>query len=274
MKKYKILIISTISIVVLLFITYLFAIQGEKSNSTDISWITEIPIAHRGLDNGDIPENSMQAFKNAIEKEYAIELDVQLTKDKQLVVFHDSNLLRLTGDSRDINDVNYEELKDLKLENTNETIPTLKEVLDLVNDQVPLLIEIKNGENAKELAKKTYDIVKDYEGRYAVQSFDPFILQWFKENANGVIRCQLSSNFIGEPGIGLKWYEKFCLKNLLLNFLSKPHVVAYDLNGIDTLSVKLLKEKYPIISWTITNEEEMKIGYDKSDNIIFDNILP
>jgi len=98
MKKYKILIISTISIITLLFITYLFAIQGEKSNSTDISWITEIPIAHRGLDNGDIPENSMQAFKNAIEKGYAIELDVQLTKDKQLVVFHDSNLLRLTGD--------------------------------------------------------------------------------------------------------------------------------------------------------------------------------
>ena len=274
MKKYKILIISTISIVVLLFITYLFAIQGEKSNSTDISWITEIPIAHRGLDNGDIPENSMQAFKNAIEKGYAIELDVQLTKDKQLIVFHDSNLLRLTGDSRDINDVNYEELKNLKLENTNETIPTLKEVLDLVDDQVPLLIEIKTGKEAKELAKKTYDIVKDYKGRYAVLSFDPFILQWFKENANDIIRCQSSSNFIGEPGIGLKWYEKFCLKNLLLNFLSKPHVVAYDLNGVDTLSVNLLKEKYPIISWTITNEEEMKIGYDKSDNIIFDNILP
>ena len=156
MKKYKILIISIVSIVALLFITYLFAIQGEKSNNTDITWIIAIPIAHRGLDNGDVPENSMEAFKNAIEKGYTIELDVQLTKDKQLVVFHDSNLSRLTGDSRDINDVNYEELKDLKLENTNETIPTLNEVIELVNDQVPLLVEIKNGEGAKELAQKTY----------------------------------------------------------------------------------------------------------------------
>ena len=124
------------------------------------------------------------------------------------------------------------------------------------------------------MAKNTYDIVKDYKGRYAIQSFSPFILQWFKENANEVIRCQLSSNFNGEPGIGLKWYEKFLLRNLLLNFLSKPHVIAYDLNGLDNLAIKLLKGKYPIISWTLTNNEDMKIGYDKSDNIIFDNILP
>ena len=273
MKKYKVLIISAIVAVMLLFIAYLFAIQGDKTNN-NISWLTEIAIAHRGLHNEDIPENSMASFKNAIEKGYTIELDVQLTKDKELVVFHDNNLLRLTGDSRDIADVDYEELKDLKIKNTNETIPTLKEVLDLVDNQVPLLIEIKTGQIAKELAQKTYDIVKDYQGRYAVQSFDPFILQWFKENANEVIRCQLSSDFKGESGKGLKGYEKFLLKNLLLNFLSKPHAIGYDLNGIDTLSVNLLKGKYPVISWTITNEEEMKTGYEKSDNIVFENILP
>ena len=116
--------------------------------------------------------------------------------------------------------------------------------------------------------------MKNYKGRYAVQSFDPFILQWFRENASEVIRCQLSGNFTGEQNSNLKWYEKFLLKNMLLNFASKPNVIAYDLEAINNLPVKLLKGNYPIISWTIKNEDEMKLAYKKTDNIIFDNILP
>ena len=84
----------------------------------------------------------------------------------------------------------------------------------------------------------------------------------------------ISGGFKGNNVANLKWYEKFLLRNLLLNFKSKPHAIAYELKDIDNLSVKVLKGKYPIISWNITNEEEMKKGYEKSDNIIFDNILP
>ena len=116
--------------------------------------------------------------------------------------------------------------------------------------------------------------MKNYKGRYAIQSFDPFILEWFKENAPEVIRCQLSSDFKGENNAHLKGYEKFILKNLLLNFKSKPHAIAYDIESIDNLSVNLLKNKYPLIAWTIKDEETMKLGYEKADNIIFDNILP
>lgn len=273
-KNKKIITLLSLLTLVCLVSAYIYVIQGEKLDTVKNSWIIDMPIAHRGLDNGSVPENSMESFKKAIENNYAIELDVQLTKDKELVVFHDDNLERITGDTRDVKDVEYEELKSLKLENTKETIPTLREVVELVNNKVPLLVEIKDGENAKELAQKTYEIMKDYKGRYAVQSFNPFILQWFKENASEVIRCQLSCNFIGEQDVGLKWYEKFVLKNLLLNFKSKPHVIAYDVNVVDNISVKLLKNKYPVILWTIENEEQMKTAYEKADNIIFDNILP
>lgn len=271
-KKYKLLILALL--VFIIIFAYIFAIKGKKTHNKDISWIREIPIAHRGLDNGDTPENSMEAFKKAIEKGYAIELDVQLTKDKELIVFHDSNLERLTKDKRDVADVTYDEINSLKLENTNETIPTLKDVLKLVDNKVPLLIEIKTGNNAKEIAESTYNIVKDYNGIYAIESFDPFILEWFKNNAKQVIRCQLSGGFKWKENDNLKWYEKFLLRNLLLNFKSRPHAIAYELKDIDNLSVKLLKGKYPIISWPITDEEDMKKGYEKSDNIIFDNILP
>ena len=116
--------------------------------------------------------------------------------------------------------------------------------------------------------------MKNYKGRYAIQSFNPFILEWFKNNASEVIRGQLSGTF-REDAESLKFYEKFVLKNLLLNFKSKPNFIAYELDGVNNLSVKLLKGRnYPIISWTIENEEDMKKAYESTDNIIFDNILP
>ncbi len=261
-------------IVVILAGVYSYLISGDNLEEKEASWIIEIPIAHRGLDKGSIPENSMAAFRNAIEKGYTIELDVQFTKDKELIVFHDDDLSRLTNDNRKVKDVNYQELKNLKLENTDEKIPTLKEVVEMVDNQVPLIIEIKDGEDIIGLSEKTYNIMKNYKGRYAIQSFNPFILEWFKNNASEVIRGQLSGTF-REDAESLKFYEKFVLKNLLLNFKSKPNFIAYELDGVNNLSVKLLKGRnYPIISWTIENEEHMKKAYESTDNIIFDNILP
>lgn len=271
-RKTTLLIVTVI--VVILAGIYSYLISGDNLEEKEVSWIIETPIAHRGLDNGSIPENSMAAFRNAIEKGYTIELDVQFTKDKELIVFHDDDLSRLTNDNRKVKDVNYQELKNLKLENTDEKIPTLKEVVEMVDNQVPLIIEIKDGEDIIGLSEKTYNIMKNYKGRYAIQSFNPFILEWFKNNASEVIRGQLSGTF-REDAESLKFYEKFVLKNLLLNFKSKPNFIAYELDGVNNLSVKLLKGRnYPIISWTIENEEDMKKAYESTDNIIFDNILP
>ena len=273
-KSRKITLLIMTVIVVILAGVYSYLISGDNLEEKEVSWIIETPIAHRGLDNGSIPENSMAAFRNAIEKGYTIELDVQFTKDKELIVFHDDDLSRLTNDNRKVKDVNYQELKNLKLENTDEKIPTLKEVVEMVDNQVPLIIEIKDGEDIIGLSEKTYNIMKNYKGRYAIQSFNPFILEWFKNNASEVIRGQLSGTF-REDAESLKFYEKLVLKNLLLNFKSKPNFIAYELDGVNNLSVKLLKGRnYPIISWTIENEEDMKKAYESTDNIIFDNILP
>lgn len=275
MEKSKKITLSIMTVIlVILAGIYSYLISGDNLEEKEVSWIIETPIAHRGLDNGSIPENSMAAFRNAIEKGYTIELDVQFTKDKELIVFHDDDLSRLTNDNRKVKDVNYQELKNLKLENTDEKIPTLKEVVEMVDNQVPLIIEIKDGEDIIGLSEKTYNIMKNYKGRYAIQSFNPFILEWFKNNASEVIRGQLSGTF-REDAESLKFYEKFVLKNLLLNFKSKPNFIAYELDGVNNLSVKLLKGRnYPIISWTIENEEDMKKAYESTDNIIFDNILP
>lgn len=276
MKSSKIIIILSIALALLFAIVvfYNFATAGEAISEDKISWIKETPIAHRGLHTKDIPENSLSAFENALKNNYAIELDVQFTKDKEVVVFHDENLKRITNDTRNIEDVNYDELKNLRLGNTNEIIPTLEEVLELVDSKVAILIEIKDCKDYIELSEKTYEILKGYEGNYAIQSFNPFILEWYKNNASEVIRGQLSGTFT-EGSESLNSFEKFALKNMLLNFKSKPNYIGYDLEGIPKSKLESLRKKgVPIIVWTVKNKEDMEKAYKYSDNITFENFLP
>ena len=276
MKSSKIIIILSIALALLFAIVvfYNFATAGEAISEDKISWIKETPIAHRGLHTKDIPENSLSAFENALKNNYAIELDVQFTKDKEVVVFHDENLKRMTNDTRNIEDVNYDELKNLRLDNTNEIIPTLEEVLELVDSKVAILIEIKDCKDYIELSEKTYEILKGYEGNYAIQSFNPFILEWYKNNASEVIRGQLSGTFT-EGSESLNSFEKFVLKNMLLNFKSKPNYIGYDLEGIPKSKLESLRKKgVPIIVWTVKNKEDMEKAYKYSDNITFENFLP
>ena len=276
MKSSKIIIILSIALALLFAIVvfYNFATAGEAISEDKISWIKETPIAHRGLHTKDIPENSLSAFENALKNNYAIELDVQFTKDKEIVVFHDENLKRMTNDTRNIEDVNYDELKNLRLGNTNEIIPTLEEVLELVDSKVAILIEIKDCKDYIELSEKTYEILKGYEGNYAIQSFNPFILEWYKNNVSEVIRGQLSGTFT-EGSESLNSFEKFVLKNMLLNFKSKPNYIGYELEGIPKSKLESLRKKgVPIIVWTVKNKEDMEKAYKYSDNITFENFLP
>ena len=276
MKSSKIIIILSIALALLFAIVgfYNFATAGEAISEDKISWIKETPIAHRGVHTKDIPENSLSAFENALKNNYAIELDVQFTKDKEVVVFHDENLKRMTNDTRNIEDVNYDELKNLRLDNTNEIIPTLEEVLELVDSKVAILIEIKDCKDYIELSEKTYEILKGYEGNYAIQSFNPFILEWYKNNASEVIRGQLSGTFTGGSE-SLNSFEKFVLKNMLLNFKSKPNYIGYELEGIPKSKLESLRKKgVPIIVWTVKNKEDMEKAYKYSDNITFEKFLP
>ena len=276
MKSSKIIIILSIALALLFAIVgfYNFATAGEAISEDKISWIKETPIAHRGVHTKDIPENSLSAFENALKNNYAIELDVQFTKDKEVVVFHDENLKRMTNDTRNIEDVNYDELKNLRLGNTNEIIPTLEEVLELVDSKVAILIEIKDCKDYIELSEKTYEILKGYEGNYAIQSFNPFILEWYKNNASEVIRGQLSGTFT-EGSESLNSFEKFVLKNMLLNFKSKPNYIGYELEGIPKSKLESLRKKgVPIIVWTVKNKEDMEKAYKYSDKITFEKFLP
>jgi len=235
------------------------------------TWLVETPIAHRGLHNKNIPENSMEAFKEAIEKGYAIELDVQLLADNTVVVFHDDSLARMTGNDGYIKYLSKNDLKALHLKDSKETIPTLEEVLAFVDGRVPLLIEIKNKYKVGALEQQTIEILKKYKGEFAIQSFNPYTLGYFKEHAPSIIRGQLAGYFKNEK---MSWAKKFVLKRMSLNKkVSKPDFISYEGAALPNRFVKKYK-KLPLLAWTIRSKEEYLKVIKHCDNIIFEKFIP
>ena len=155
----------------------------------DLSFLQNKIIAHRGVnDNNKVVENTLESFSNAVKLGYAIEFDIHLLKDNEIVVYHDDNLKRLTGINKDLKDLTYDDIKDIKLLNTNQTIPKLSEVLKLVNGKVPIIIELKYDRKVGLLEKELVKYLDNYKGKFAVKSFNPLIVRWFKINRKDYIR--------------------------------------------------------------------------------------
>ena len=239
----------------------------------DYKWLTDIYVAHRGLfdNNHGIPENSIPAFKLASEKGFGIETDVQMTRDGVLVVFHDDTLKRMTGAEGKLADYTYQQLLQLRLLNTDCQIPTFEQFLEAANG-VNLVVEIKSHADIGEVEQKTYDALKSYKGHYCVESFNPFIIRWFKVHAPEVIRGTLSCSYERANFSALK---KWLLRELKLCKWNGSQFIAYDAATIDTnKAVKRFGKRIPIICWTIISEEQLERLRDHFDNIIFDSFTP
>lgn len=243
---------------------------GHKPNE-DIwgSFLTEKMFAHRGLHNSEFPENSLSAFENAIKHGYAIELDVHPIADGTPVVFHDSKMSRMTKKDKYIETLTKEELSTTYLLNSNQTIPTLEEVLNLVDGRTPILVEIKHQQKVGDLEKRVLELLKNYNGEYAVQSFDPFVLKWFYENAPQIWRGQLSSYFKGEK---MNFVKKSVLKRLAFSKITHHDFVSYDINNLPNRFVKKLE--CPLLTWTVNSQKNYLKAIQIADNVIFECFEP
>ncbi len=173
--------------------------MGRQKAETrrQVNWLIDRPIAHRGLHNiaRGIPENSLSAFDAAIRAALPIEFDVRLTEDQQAIVFHDGNLQRLTGVNRQVASTSLREIQRLPIAGTDERPPSLEEALEFIDGRVPVLIEVKASRPPGELEGTVFKAIRDYNGLAAVQSFSPKSMRWFRENAPGVIRGQISGTY-------------------------------------------------------------------------------
>lgn len=254
----------------------MIAIYPNLTRKLDMRPFEKTYIAHRGLYNNiDTPENSIKAFKKAVKNGYGIELDVQLTIDNKLVVFHDESLLRMTGKDIILNRCAYDEIKNLNLLNTNEHIPLLKDVLKVLDKSTPLIIEVKPEGRYIDTTKATVEIMKNYDGIYNMESFNPNVVRYLRENEPQIIRGQLAQNYFKQES-DLNLITKFVLTYLLLNFYTKPDYIAYDCLNTSNLSFKIVSKIYKTecVAWTIKSQKQLQENKNKYKCFIFDSFIP
>lgn len=235
-----------------------------------MNWNRYKYIAHRGLyDRIDTPENSIKAFKNAIEKGYAIELDLNMSKDGYLIVFHDENLKRMTGLKASITSLELSEIKKQKLLGSDNVIPTFEDVLLLVNGRVPLMIEVKTNERYKELLSKLMIMLEKYKGEYVIESFDPRVIYLLKKKYPDVVRGQIAGRkIIDIKSKVLRWL----LGIMAFNPFTKPDFISYLYTQIDEKFYNKQKKKgRKVAVWTLRDNDEYEKIKDYCDMVIFEN---
>ena len=207
----------------------------------------------------DAPENSIAAFKKALAQNIPIELDVHLMADNEIAVIHDSDLYRLTGQKLKISDLGKKDLKDLTLHQSKENIPLLKDVIELVNGTVPILIDIKNEGFSFELEKKLADLLNSYHGLYAIQGANTLSLfitrsQLTKQVPVGLITTELQDR----PDI--KGLKKALVRDMWAAPFLRPDFISQDIKSLNDKRLKRLKHmNVPTFLWVIKTPEDWKL---------------
>ena len=233
---------------------------------------------HRGLHDVGRPENSLAAFRAAVERGLGAELDVHLMADGGLAVAHDSSLKRVCGRDAAIEDLTAADLKDYPLQGTAETIPLLGDVMELFEGKTPLVIELKAERgNAAALTDAVMAALDGWRGTYCIESFHPAVLLRLKGAYPEVVRGQLSENFLRKgEGNGLPWLARAALTHLLTTVFTKPDFIAYNYRDRTCLSLRLMKRLYGVheVAWTIRDRDVMERLEQEGVTPIFEGFVP
>jgi glycerophosphoryl diester phosphodiesterase len=262
---------------------YLWMLMPAPPNARMRTLLKGMKFAHRGLfDNKtDRPENSLKAFAAAMEKGYAIELDIHLSRDGELVVFHDDSLARICGVQKPVGSLSLSELESLRLLDSAETIPSFEKVLSLVDGQVPLLVEFKTGlpgsSDVAAICERAMRALDAYKGLYFVESFDAPVLGWFRKNRPAVMRGQLALGFgtyalaLGKKGAqAIPLYRRRMLSWLLCNYISRPHFISYRFEDAG-IPLRLCRFLGAMVSvWTVRKAEDSVRLLREYDAVIFE----
>lgn len=232
----------------------------RKKDNKLLEVFSEIKIAHRGLWNEENPENSIGAFKRCIDKKIPIELDVQILKDNTLVVMHDGDTERMTGKKVVLKYAKYDDVKDLKLKNTEFKIPAFSEILNLVDGKVLLDIEIKSNFKNFRICSELCKYLDDYNGNFFIKSFNPVCMMWFRLFRSQYIRGMLFSKLSCEKIGDIIRYINFLL---LLKFFVKPDFLCVNYRNLSNRWIDRIKKMgIPILLYTIKEKDIINYKYD------------
>ena len=273
MSEFKIILIvfacvaSLLTLSVLLYLAVLVRPRGKRPSKEALL----CDYAHRGLHGTSVPENSMAAFERACEEGFGIELDIQLSSDGEVMVFHDYSLARMTGCDKKLCELTASELSKLPLSGTDQTIPTFSQVLELVGGRVPILVELKGENLDTSLCEKAAELLKAYGGDYCIESFNPLLVRNIKKYLPDAFCGLLYTNVCREKksrnilNTALTW--------MALNFLARPNFIAYNQYDRHSLPVRIttgLYKKTPRFVWTVRTEEDLYVAHDLGEYPIFE----
>lgn len=254
---------------------YLFTLTGRRNHP---GWksLEGWRYAHRGLHRTAVAENSMTAFRLAVENGFGIELDIHLLSDGSLAVIHDGTLLRTTGCEGKVESLTAQDLPKYRLEGTEDTIPTFRQVLDLVDGRVPLIVELKCvDDNYAPLTDAAVEALRDYAGPWCMESFDPRCIHHLRKHHPQVIRGQLAENYF-KSRVAISWVQKLCMTCQLANFLTCPDFVAYRFADRKRPGVFLAKHFWGLhtVGWTIRSREDLAQAEKEHWLPIFEGFAP
>ena len=264
---------TVVLIFILFLVLYLFLIS-PRIPRRNMHAFKEYLYAHRGLWNARVPENSLAAFRAAVENGYGIELDVQLTGDHQLAVIHDHDLFRMCSEHVNLHDISLQEAKSYHLRETAETIPSLEEALQVISGRTPVIVEIKSCRGIRILCEKTAQVLDHYDGLFCVESFNPVAVAWFRKHRPAWFRGQLA--FSPRGGKYPKKVSYLFLASLIQNVIGRPDFIAYDTDTEKNLPWMLVRHLFHpwTAGWTISSQEEYERCRTCYDLLIFEHFLP
>ena len=267
-------VLSVLALICIVWLVWLYTIKPGK-NRSEMEKFKNVKYAHRGLHNSERAENSLSAFAAAKEMGFGIELDVRLSRDGELVVFHDDNLSRMTGKEGKVIDYTAAELADMRICGTNDGIPTFKQVMELIDGAVPLLIEIKNDVSESGVAEKFLEVIEEYRGDFIVESFNPLALKRVRQARPDILRGILSCEYNEDKFKGKLLYKM--LRKLNVNFMMRPDFIAYSKEGYAEKNLRFIRKRFgtALIAWTVRSEEEEREAISHGfDTVIFENYIP
>ena len=262
-------------VIFLLVLLFIFCLKGRTANK-GVQMLRGWFYAHRGLHCESVPENSLSAFRLAKESGYGVELDVHLMSDGNLAVIHDSSLQRIAGSNHIVEELDTEKLTQFVLKGNDERIPLFSQVLDLVDGQIPLIVELKtHRSNHAALCETVCNVLADYKGVYCIESFDPRCILWLRKHRPNIIRGQLTENFFRSNN-DLPWIFKFCMKHQLLNVITRPDFVAYRHSDRKTISNFICRKIWHVqgVAWTITSQTDLDCVVKEGWIPIFEGFKP
>ena len=239
------------------------------------------PIAHRALhDVADgRPENSLPAIRAAMAAGYGIELDLQLSRDGQAMVFHDYDLGRLTGVKGPIRQRSAAELGAMPLLGSTEGVPTFSEVLQVVAGQVPLLIELKDQHGQMGVTDGTLEraVARDvagYQGPLALMSFNPNSMAQLAELLPEVPRGIVTSHYPPEDWPLLREETRAHLREIPDYDRVSACFISHEVVDLAAPRVAELKAYGArVLCWTVRSPEQEAEARTVADNITFERYL-